>query len=109
MRLPPGVPIRVDATVAEVTITGSARADVGVDIVRRAPSDAGLAAYPARIDEGPDLLRISAVQPGEGRDETKRERCEERLFLEESVDDHGQEREGADRVGAGEGQPVREP
>jgi len=68
VRLPPGVPIRVDATVAEVTITGSARADVAVDIVRRSPSDAGLAAYPARIDEGPDLLRISAVQPGEGRD-----------------------------------------
>ena len=37
----PGVPIRVDASIADVTITGSNRPDVLVDVVRRELSQPG--------------------------------------------------------------------
>jgi len=68
LALPPSRAIRVDATVADVTIVGSSRADVAVEIVRRAPTAADFARFPARIDESADLLRIDAAQGGEGRD-----------------------------------------
>ena len=63
-----GTPIHISATIAEVNVTGSARSDVSVDIVRRAPSAADLARYPAVIEERSDGLHISAVQPDDGRD-----------------------------------------
>ena len=66
--LPPGLPIRVDATVADVTIVGSSRSDVSVEIVRRAPSPAELARYPALVDTRSDALHIGAVQIEDGRD-----------------------------------------
>src|SRR5207247_7223665 len=61
VHLTPGTPIRVDATIADLTIAGSNRTDVLVDIVRHAPSAADLAKYPAVVDLRPDALRISAV------------------------------------------------
>ena len=66
--LPPGLPIRVDATVADVTIVGSSRSDVSVEIVRRAPSPVELARYPAFVDTRSDALHIGAVQIEDGRD-----------------------------------------
>jgi hypothetical protein len=66
--LPSGVPIRLDASVADVTITGSNRPDVLVDIVRRAPTAADLTRYPVQIDESPQLVHISALQVEDGRD-----------------------------------------
>lgn len=66
--LPPSRAIRVEATIADVTIVGSNRADVAVEIVRRAPSAADLARFPARIDESADVLRIDALQSSDGRD-----------------------------------------
>ena len=66
--LPPGLPIRVDATVADVTIVGSSRSDVAVEIVRRAPTPADFARYPAVVDARSDGLHIGAVQVEDGRD-----------------------------------------
>ncbi len=63
-----GEPIRIDATIADLTITGSNRPDVEIEIVRRAPSSADLAKYPALIETGADGLHISAVQAEDGRD-----------------------------------------
>jgi len=63
----PSRAIRIDATIAEVTIVGSDRADIAIDIVRRAPASADLATYPVRIDEGVDLLRVDVTQAGDGR------------------------------------------
>jgi len=68
VHLTPGTPIRVDATIADLTIAGSNRTDVLVDIVRHAPSAADLAKYPALVDQRPDALHISAVQANDGRD-----------------------------------------
>jgi len=68
VHLPPSTPISVDATIAELTITGSNRTDVVVDIVRNAPSAADLAKYPALVEERPDALHISAIQADDGRD-----------------------------------------
>jgi hypothetical protein len=66
--LPAGTPIHLDATIADVNITGSERPDVGVQIVRKAPSDADLARYPASIETRADGLYIGAAQTGNGRD-----------------------------------------
>jgi hypothetical protein len=61
-----GTPIRVDATIADVTIVGSNRPDVLVEIVRRAPTAADLATYPVVIGERADGLHITAVQAPSG-------------------------------------------
>jgi hypothetical protein len=61
-------PIRLDATIAAVTIVGSDRKDVSIDIVRRAPSAGGLARYPVNVAERADGVQISVVQADEGRD-----------------------------------------
>ena len=66
--LGPGRPIRVDATVGDVTIVGSNRPDVTVEIVRRAPSADGLTKFPVVVDDSGDALRIGAVQVADGRD-----------------------------------------
>src|SRR5262249_53515566 len=68
LRISPDTPIRVAATIADVSIVGSNRSDVLVDIVRRAPSRADLARYPVSIDEQSDALRIDVVQADETRD-----------------------------------------
>ncbi len=63
-----GAAIFVDATIADLTITGSERRDVAVTIVRHAPSAEGLARFPASADTGPDGVHVSVVQSEEGRD-----------------------------------------
>src|SRR5207249_3068895 len=61
-------PVRIEATIADLTIVGSDRSDLAVQIVRRAPSPADLAKYPVVVDEGAAAVTIAAVQAGDGRD-----------------------------------------
>jgi hypothetical protein len=63
-----GAPIRLEATIADVTITGSNRPDVLIEIVREAPTSADLAKYPVTVEQKPDALHIAAVQAADGRD-----------------------------------------
>ena len=63
-----GAPIRLEATIADVTITGSNRPDVLIEIVRHAPTSADLAKYPVTVEQKPDALYIAAVQAADGRD-----------------------------------------
>ncbi len=65
-----GRSIHVDATVGDVTIIGSDRPDLAVEIVRRAPTSAALAKFPVVVDDTGDALRIAAVQADDGRDAT---------------------------------------
>jgi hypothetical protein len=67
-----GRPIRVEATIADVTIVGSDRSDLAVEIVRRAPSAADLPKYPVVVEDGPDALRIAVTQSDDGRDASLR-------------------------------------
>jgi hypothetical protein len=66
--VPDGTPIRIDATMATLTVTGSNRSDVQIEVVRHAPSAAALARYPAVIEQRNDGLHISVVQGADGRD-----------------------------------------
>jgi hypothetical protein len=66
--LPTGRSIRIDATVGDVTIIGSTRSDVSVEVVRHAPSRDALTRIPLVIEDAGDALRISAVQPADERD-----------------------------------------
>lgn len=68
LTLPTGGAIRVEATIADVTIVGSNRTDVAVEIVRRAPTRADLAKYTPSVGESAGTLRISALQIDDGRD-----------------------------------------
>jgi len=70
--LAPGKPIRIEATVADLTIVGSDRTDLAVEIVRRAPSPGDLAKYPVVVDDTPSALRIIVNQADDGRDPTLR-------------------------------------
>ncbi|HEY2905104.1 MAG TPA: hypothetical protein VGJ29_04335 [Vicinamibacterales bacterium] len=63
-----GMPIRLDATIADVTIVGSDRENLAIEIVRRAPSADRLALYPVAIDQQADGVHISVVQADQGRD-----------------------------------------
>jgi hypothetical protein len=63
-----GISVRIDATIATVTIVGSNRPDIQVEVVRRAPSASDFAKYPAVIDQIADALHIRSVQADEGRD-----------------------------------------
>jgi hypothetical protein len=66
--LAPGTPIRLNATIADITIVGSARTDVSVGIVRHASSAADLARYPAVTEQRSDGLHIDVLQADNGRD-----------------------------------------
>jgi hypothetical protein len=63
----PSTGIRIEATIAEVTIAGSDRQDASIEVVRRAPASADLARYPVVVDERPGELRVAVVQAHEGR------------------------------------------
>ena len=63
-----GTPIRVDATVADVIITGSNRPDLQVQIARRAPTAADLTRFAPIVETKPDGVRIAVVQADEGKD-----------------------------------------
>lgn len=60
--------LRLDATIADVTVVAAARDDVAVEVVQRAPSSADLASFPALIDADGERIRVSVVQTGDGRD-----------------------------------------
>jgi len=67
-----GKPVRLEATVADVTIVGSDRTDLVVEIVRHAPSSADLSKYPVVVEEGSDAVRIAVTQSDDGRDASLR-------------------------------------
>ena len=60
--------IRLDATIADITIVGSGRPDVGVDVVRHAPQPADLSRFPVVVDSTADGVHLSVVQAEDGRD-----------------------------------------
>ena len=60
--------IRVDATIADLTIATADRPDVQIDVERRAPAQADLARFPVAIDAVNDGLRIRVTQDADGRD-----------------------------------------
>jgi hypothetical protein len=66
--LPEGTPIRIEATMAALTVTGSNRPDVRIEITRHAPSNSVFARYPAVIEQQSDGLHITVVQAADGRD-----------------------------------------
>ena len=68
MPLAAGTPIHVDATIADVTIVGSGRSDLQVDVERRAPARDELARLPVAIDARADGIHITARQQGDARD-----------------------------------------
>ncbi len=61
-------PIRIDATEAELTIVGSDRPDLAIDIVRRAPAQADLARYTPAIEASTEGIHVAVVQADQGRD-----------------------------------------
>jgi hypothetical protein len=61
-------PITVQIAVGELRITAWDRADVSVEIVRRAPDSQGLALIPVHVEHGADGLMIRTTQTGGGRD-----------------------------------------
>jgi len=63
----PDLPIFVEATVGEISISGSDRPDLDIE-VRRAGRNATDATLPLVVDESPDAVRVSAVQPDEATD-----------------------------------------
>src|SRR5262249_51435710 len=62
-----GTPIRIDATIADVTITGSARSDLRVDVERRAPAHDDLARLPVTIETTADGVHVAVVQERDAR------------------------------------------
>ncbi len=58
--------LRIDATIADVVITGSSRTDVAIAVTRRAPGRADLDQVPVAIDADGDRIRVSVVQPHDG-------------------------------------------
>jgi hypothetical protein len=67
-----GKPVRLEATVADVTIVGSDRSDLVIEIIRRAPSTPDLSKYPVVVEDGPDAVRIAVTQAEDGRDASLR-------------------------------------
>lgn len=66
--LRPDTPIHVEATIADLVVEGTARTDMTVDIVRRAPTDADLARYPIALDDQNGVIRVTTVQADGGVD-----------------------------------------
>lgn len=62
VQLPEGTPIRIDATIADISIVGSNRSDVAVDVVRRAPAAADLSSYPVVIGTHDGALHVTVLQ-----------------------------------------------
>ena len=67
-----GTPIRIDATIADVTITGSARPEVRIDVERRVPARDDLSKLPVTINESRDGVRVSVVQDHDARNPESR-------------------------------------
>jgi hypothetical protein len=60
--------IHLDATIADVTIAGSNRTDVRVDVERHAPTAADLIRFPVAVDALADGIHVSVLQDRDGRD-----------------------------------------
>src|SRR5207244_3618173 len=63
-----GVPVHVDATIADVTITGGDRAGLEIAVERRAPQRDALSRFPVVVDEREDGVHVAVEQSGEARD-----------------------------------------
>ncbi len=64
MALPPGRVIEIEASMAEVHVTGSARDDVRLEVVRTAPLAADFARFPLVVEDDSARVRIAVVQAG---------------------------------------------
>lgn len=60
--LPATRTLSLDITVGDVSIVGSSRPDVELEIVRRAPTEAGLKRIPISFDETASEVRVRALQ-----------------------------------------------
>lgn len=63
----PDLPIFVQATVGEISISGSDRPDLDIE-VRRAGRHATDTALPLVVEARPDAVRVSAIQPDQATD-----------------------------------------
>ena len=70
--LPPGRSVSIDVTVGSVRIDGTARPDAAIDVVRSAPTAAGLARMLLAIDETESEVRVRALQEDGGTDPSLR-------------------------------------
>ena len=66
--LGPGRTLSAHLTIGDVRIHGEARGDASIEIVRTAPSPAGLARIPTAVDESSNDIRITALQTDHGTD-----------------------------------------
>jgi hypothetical protein len=62
-----GTPIRIDATIADLTITGSPRSELRVEVERRVPTRDDLAKLPVTIETGSDGVHVAVVQEHDAR------------------------------------------
>jgi hypothetical protein len=60
--------LRLDATIADVTVVAAARVDVAVEVVQHAPSAADLASFPVLFEADSERITVSAIQTRDGRD-----------------------------------------
>jgi len=63
-----GKPVRIDATIADLTILGSNRPDMTIEIIRHAPTQTELNRFTPVIDDTGDGVRITVVQDADGRE-----------------------------------------
>ena len=68
--LGPDAPVRIRVDVGTVTVTGSARTDVAVRIVRQAPDAGSLRELEERVAVTPDGLEVTVVPRGRTHDAT---------------------------------------
>ncbi|HEY7788928.1 MAG TPA: hypothetical protein VIC33_00295 [Vicinamibacterales bacterium] len=64
--VPPHTPIAVAITEGTITITGEARSDLAIDIVRRARNGKSTDLLPLVAEKSADGIQISALQPAQG-------------------------------------------
>ena len=60
--------VRIDGTIAQVRVLGSARKDISVEITREAPTRADLERLPIAWDEAEGTLAVTALQADDGKD-----------------------------------------
>lgn len=68
--LPPATPVRIRLDVGTLTVTGSARPDVAVRIVRHAPDAEALRTLEEHVAVTPDGLEVTVVPRGRTHDAT---------------------------------------
>ena len=66
--LPAGRGVTIEITIGRVTIEGSSRADADIEVVRHAPTAAGLTKIPVEIAETDTDVRIAGIQADGGTD-----------------------------------------